>query len=56
VHFAITSSALSTSYRPIAPVGAFDKPEKDLLLLLKPRLRCNERILQSAVDPPLRSI
>ena len=49
----MTSSALSAFCRPIAPEGAFCKPEEDPFLLLESNLRCIERILQFTEGRPL---
>lgn len=53
-HFAMASSVLSPFCRPIAPEGAFCKPEEDPFLLLESSLRCIERILLFSEGQPLR--
>jgi hypothetical protein len=50
----MASSALSPFCRPIAPEGAFCKPEEDPFLLLESVLRCIERILQGAAGRTVR--
>ena len=48
------SAAASPFCRPIAPEGAFCKPEEDPFLLLESSLKAIERILQLRRGLPLR--
>ena len=51
---AMLSAAASPFCRPIAPEGAFCKPEEDPFLLLESSLKAIERILQLRRGLPLR--